>query len=78
MAVPSTYRVGYAPVATITAPVHMPTGTPAAPFWYERIRSIPYGNLILSHGYFPGFAFFEAAIGVLERKMPQHGRGILL
>ena len=45
-------------------PIHLQTGTPAAPFWYERIRFIPCDKPTLSHGCVPGLALFEAAIGV--------------
>ena len=64
MAIPSTYRVDQGPAATVKAPIHMPTVTPAPPFWYKRIRFRPCDNLTLSHGYDPEPALFEAAIGV--------------
>ena len=51
-------------VATVTAPIHMPIGTHAALLWYKCMRLILYNSLSLSHGYVPGPAFFESAIGV--------------
>ena len=56
--------IGQAPVTTIAVPMHMPTGTPAKPSWYQRTRPVPCENRKSSYGYVPVPAFFVAAIVV--------------